>query len=71
MHVSFLAFIILGTVSAFPKYQDEIPNGHNVPNPCDGGKTVWLAVGHYNPTQHTAEKNPFGQVCFFDVLNIL
>ncbi|KAL4233043.1 hypothetical protein ACF0H5_007729 [Mactra antiquata] len=52
--------ICIAVVMAHPEYQQQIPNGAAVPDPCNPG-SIWLAVGHYKPTQHTQQKNPFGQ----------
>ncbi|XP_045199192.1 temptin-like [Mercenaria mercenaria] len=50
--------LVVASASAHTYYMDLIPNGHNVPNPCGG--SAWLAVGHYDPTHHTHDKNQFG-----------
>ena len=46
-------------IRSYPKFQDSIPNGHAVPNPCDPGST-WPGVGHQNK-DGGGERNPFGR----------
>ncbi|XP_052806755.1 temptin-like [Mya arenaria] len=59
--LAIISFVCCSAVLGHPYYRDLIPNGYGVPNPCDGGATVWEAVGHYNPLHHTVDKNPFAQ----------
>ncbi|WAR04970.1 TEMPT-like protein [Mya arenaria] len=59
--LAFISFVCCSAVFGLPYYRDRIPNGHHVPNPCDGGATIWEAVGHYNPHYYTVDKNPFAQ----------
>ncbi|XP_059153380.1 temptin-like [Physella acuta] len=52
-----LSLACLGLASAFIRYQNAIPNGDFVPNPCLIG--LWPGVGHY--TSHgTGARNEFG-----------
>ncbi|KAK0052807.1 temptin [Biomphalaria pfeifferi] len=53
---TFLACLLM-TVSAFITYQDLIPNGSIVPNPCRIG--LWPAVGHLTAEGGTL-RNTFG-----------
>ncbi|WAR04971.1 hypothetical protein MAR_020340 [Mya arenaria] len=59
--LAIISFVCCSGVLGHPYYRDRIPNGFSVPNPCDGGATLWEAVGHYNPLHHTVDKNPFAQ----------
>ena len=36
---------LVSMVTAYPRFQDDIPNGRSVPNPCDSSGT-WGGVGH-------------------------
>ncbi|XP_052100491.1 temptin-like [Mytilus californianus] len=56
---SAIIFTIVGMISGRNYYQDRIPNGHFVPNPC-GTSQYWNTVGHLNPAHHTHLKNIFG-----------
>jgi len=50
----------LHVVSAHSHYQLLIPNGHQVPSPCDtADEGVWMGVGHRNPAGGGA-RNLFG-----------
>lgn len=60
MNTLIILSVCVAAVSAHIEYQNYIPNGHSVPNPCGGG--YWLPVGHYDPDHHTHDKNPFGLV---------
>ncbi|KAL3875117.1 hypothetical protein ACJMK2_038051 [Sinanodonta woodiana] len=53
---------VVGIIYGRPFYRDEFPNGYGVPNMCYGiyGGKIWAPVGHYNPSNHTHDKNPFG-----------
>ena len=51
----------ISVVCAHQIYQDMIPNGYRVPDPCNSGG-VWAPVGHYDAVKHTSAKNPFGLV---------
>ncbi|KAL4233040.1 hypothetical protein ACF0H5_007726 [Mactra antiquata] len=51
------SFFVAAAV-AHPAFQLRIPNGQQVPDPCNDGQ-IWLAVGHYDPDHHTLQKNPF------------
>ncbi|XP_059151145.1 temptin-like [Physella acuta] len=53
-----LAVALLGCVTAFPNFRDEIPNGHNVPIPCKPTEK-WPGVGHFN-FYGTRAQNQFG-----------
>lgn len=55
--------LLFAAAAAHSTYQNLIPNGHTVPNPCGTG--YWLAVGHFDPLHHTHDKNQFGLVSFF------
>ncbi|XP_069121168.1 uncharacterized protein [Argopecten irradians] len=48
MRVPFSIVICLTTVWGFQHFQDEIPNGKNVPHPCKASH-MWKGVGHFNP----------------------
>ncbi|XP_069129717.1 temptin-like [Argopecten irradians] len=52
--------ILLGVTIAYPNYQQNIPNGRQVPNPCAGVTGLWLGVGHLNP-HGAGPRNLFGQ----------
>ncbi|KAL4233044.1 hypothetical protein ACF0H5_007730 [Mactra antiquata] len=58
MNTLTILYLCVAAVVAYPYYQLQIPNGATVPDPCNSG-SIWLAVGHYDPTHHTQEKNPF------------
>jgi len=45
-------------VSSYSKYRDEIPNGHNVTNPCNTTQ-YWEGVGH-QAHGGGGDRNPFG-----------
>ena len=51
-------FFMHVAVQAYPRYQDQIPNGHVVPNPCHEN-TFWAGVGHENYLGGGVS-NPFG-----------
>ena len=56
------ALSVLGAVMGCERFQDAIPNGHNVVNPCDldGARgQPWPGVGHRKSTGGGA-RNPFG-----------
>lgn len=59
----FLCLVGIISVSAYPNYRDNIPNGYAVHNPC--GSFFWEPVGHFDPSHHTKDKNQFGKVRFF------
>jgi len=50
--------IIVCFVEAYPTFQPLIPNGVNVPNPCEPN-TTWPGVGH-KLVGGTGDRNPFG-----------
>lgn len=62
MWVNLLLSVLLGAlclnVEAFPKYRQEIPNGNQVPNPCNQS-TIWAGVGH-QAKEGAGPRNPFG-----------
>ncbi|XP_069137097.1 dopamine beta-hydroxylase-like [Argopecten irradians] len=53
----FLLLSILDITYGFRGFQDRIPNGNNVLNPCD--RSVWSGVGHQNK-DGGGHRNPFG-----------
>jgi hypothetical protein len=62
-----LVFISVLVVSiapyhAYPSYQNSVPNGNKVPNPCQNG-VVWSGIGHQLPKGGGA-LNPFGNDLF-------
>ncbi|XP_060084217.1 tyramine beta-hydroxylase-like [Ylistrum balloti] len=46
------------SVLAFPRFQNEIPSGGEVPHPCKVNY-IWRGVGHLNPLGG-GDRNPFG-----------
>ena len=60
-------------VWSYPKFKDEIPNGHFVPNPCydvKGGKDqIWGGLGHKN-IRGGGDLNPFGHVSVGSPTNV-
>ncbi|XP_056005789.1 temptin-like [Ostrea edulis] len=56
---TYLCLVGIIAVSAHPEYRNLIPNGYAVHNPC--GSFFWEPVGHYDPSHHTIDKNPFGR----------
>ena len=42
---SVFALLLVGTAVAFRDYQEHIPNGDRVPDPCHPNK-LWQGVGH-------------------------
>ncbi|OWF52617.1 tyramine beta-hydroxylase-like [Mizuhopecten yessoensis] len=53
-----IAVLCLSTVWGYRHFQDEIPNGGNVPHPCMANY-IWKGVGHLNPLGG-GDRNPFG-----------
>lgn len=51
--------ILASSVYSHMEYQEKIPNGKMVPNPCGGSTGVWAGVGHQNVMGGGA-RNPFG-----------
>ncbi|KAK6184055.1 hypothetical protein SNE40_006596 [Patella caerulea] len=60
LRVVILAVCLSSMVYCKPKYMDELPNGHNIPNPCKPGET-WPASGHNDPTDGDSDINQFGE----------
>ncbi|KAL4233041.1 hypothetical protein ACF0H5_007727 [Mactra antiquata] len=60
MNTLIIFSVCVAVVLAHPYYQQLIPNGAAVPDPCNAGG-LWLAVGHYDPNHHTQAKNPFAR----------
>ncbi|XP_069108144.1 temptin-like [Argopecten irradians] len=52
--------IVVGLCVAFPTFRERIPNGKNVPNPCQGSSGEWEGVGH-NIKFGGGPRNPFGK----------
>ncbi|XP_059160010.1 temptin-like [Physella acuta] len=50
--------LTLTLADAYRRYQDLIPNGHNVPEPCS--RNLWPGVGHNN-IQGGGQRNLFGR----------
>ena len=59
MKVIYLCFFSLGTSVAFRDYQDHIPNGDRVPDPCHPNK-LWQGVGH-KQVSGGGDRNSFGK----------
>ena len=71
--IIFVILAVAASVYCYPKFKDNIPNGHVVPNPCyDIVKTqqdIWGGVGHKN-ISGGGDLNPFGDVSFTLFLNL-
>lgn len=66
-----ITFSVLDVSECYPRFQQHIPNGNIVPNPCARGQT-WAALGHWNPSRGTAiNRNPFGEVCYYFQIIVL
>ena len=50
--------LLLSTAVAFRDYQEHIPNGDRVPDPCHPNK-LWQGVGHEQVSEG-GDRNPFG-----------
>jgi len=59
LYVLLFAVSTFRVISSFLRYQQLIPNGQQVPNPCEDGK-IWRGVGHWNPAGADF-LNPFGR----------
>ncbi|XP_052091653.1 temptin-like [Mytilus californianus] len=60
-HILALCIVIVN-VCCYEKHQKLIPNGNNVPNPCSKNqKSIWRAVGHFNPDHGGVDINSFGK----------
>lgn len=62
---SILAVALLPLAESYSSFQDSIPNGRNVLNPCN--QMPWPGVGH-RAIQGGGQKNLFGDVGVFVVL---
>ena len=58
----FLVALFIGVASSFPSFQNMIPNGGSVPNPCNMG--TWAGVGH-TAVRGAGPRNLFGLVIGF------
>ncbi|BFZ05846.1 hypothetical protein BsWGS_08885 [Bradybaena similaris] len=54
----FALSLLLTSTLAYPGFQEQIPNGNNVPHPCKANYR-WSGVGHENPNGSGA-RNKFG-----------
>ena len=52
---------------AHPEYRFMIPNGINVPNPCNNDPSLWNAVGH-NISIGGGARNVFGVVSNYKLI---
>lgn len=52
-------YATISSIASYKFFQQRIPNGDRVVNPCDG--TIWEGVGHENYAG-SGVRNPFGQV---------
>lgn len=53
-------FMLASSVYGYRSFQEKIPNGNSVPNPCEcDPSTKWPGVGHQNLTGG-GPQNPFG-----------
>ncbi|OWF46130.1 tyramine beta-hydroxylase-like [Mizuhopecten yessoensis] len=53
-----IVLLCFSSALGFPSFQDEIPNGGEVPHPCKANH-IWRGVGHLNPLGG-GDRNPFG-----------
>lgn len=53
--------------NTYPSYQNIIPNGDRIPNPCKTD-TIWSGVGHQLPSGG-GSLNPFGVDLFQNKVN--
>ena len=57
--------VCLSLIAAYPGFQNAIPNGNRVPNPCSDPESgdIWQGVGHVNPAGggRGEPRNPFGK----------
>ena len=59
LSVSAFIILLIGTAVAFRDYQEHIPNGDRVPDPCHPNK-LWQGVGH-KQLSGGGDRNPFGK----------
>ena len=52
------SLLLIGAVNGYMEYQQRIPNGANISNPCLPG-THWPGVGHEN-LEGGGQRNAFG-----------
>ncbi|XP_061173634.1 DBH-like monooxygenase protein 2 homolog [Saccostrea echinata] len=55
---SFLVLLVVNFADGYGSFRDKIPNGRNVPHPCDP-TTTWGGVGH-EAQGGGGKRNPFG-----------
>ena len=55
----YLLIICVSTLYGYENFQNIIPNGRRVPNPCKPGG-IWDGVGHLSPVG-SGPRNPFGR----------
>ncbi|XP_062622232.1 uncharacterized protein LOC134283766, partial [Saccostrea cucullata] len=55
---TFLFLLVINCADGFGSFRDKIPNGRNVPHPCDP-TTIWQGVGH-EARGGGGQRNPFG-----------
>lgn len=66
-----ITFSVWDISECYPRFQQHIPNGNVVPNPCARQQT-WAALGHWNPSRGTSiNRNPFGEVCYDFLIIVL
>lgn len=59
MHVlGLIGFFLISVARGWPTYNDLIPNGDKVPNPCNPS-LIWNGVGHLGP-YGSGPRNQFG-----------
>lgn len=59
MHVlGVIGFFLIPVARGWPTYNDLIPNGDKVPNPCNPS-LIWNGVGHLGP-YGSGPRNQFG-----------
>lgn len=56
--LSLIGFLLIPVARGWPTYNDLIPNGDKVPNPCNPS-LIWNGVGHLGP-YGSGPRNQFG-----------
>lgn len=57
-----ISVILISVALGYPKFQEYIPNGKSVPDPCTGQSgNIWRGVGH-NKEPGGGSRNVFGKV---------